>query len=123
MALMAALADEGREEYHSLAKVAKNHKLPYKFLGAIAGKLKQAGMIESREGVAGGYRLSKAPEKISLGQVVKILDNGVGLSDCTRGIKCLRHRQCLHKGMVTDLNREWLSMLQKRSVADLLVRE
>ena len=46
--------------------ISEQQNIPKRFLEQILNDLKSAGIVESRRGMAGGYRLSKAPDKISL---------------------------------------------------------
>ena len=77
--LMAELSRRGNL---SLSEWAKEKKLAYRFLSKIAGKLKLAGLIKSKEGRKGGYSLGK---KVTVGQVFKAIEGEKGLVKCLRG--------------------------------------
>lgn len=59
--------------------IARQQKIPMKFLTQILITLKQLGYVQSVRGKRGGYLLAKAPGKISLGEVIRNL-GGVGYS-------------------------------------------
>ena len=54
--------------------IAQEEQLPEKFLEAILRDLKRARFVTSVRGASGGYQLKRAPEKIFLGEVLRIID-------------------------------------------------
>jgi Rrf2 family protein len=54
--------------------IAEQQHIPPRFLELILVQLKQAGYIESRRGVQGGYSLSLAPKDISVGDVIRTIE-------------------------------------------------
>src|ERR1700756_3738140 len=57
-----------------IADVARRQKIPQKFLELILAGLKQGGFVESRRGAEGGYLLSKRPDAITVGEVVRFVE-------------------------------------------------
>ncbi|MDZ7639261.1 MAG: Rrf2 family transcriptional regulator [Bryobacterales bacterium] len=57
-----------------IADIAKRQDIPQKFLELILAALKQGGFVESRRGAEGGYMLARAPELISVGEVLRFLE-------------------------------------------------
>jgi Rrf2 family cysteine metabolism transcriptional repressor len=57
-----------------IADIAKRQKIPQKFLELILAGLKQGGFVESRRGAEGGYLLARAPEAITIGQVMRYVE-------------------------------------------------
>ncbi|MCY4612509.1 MAG: Rrf2 family transcriptional regulator [Nitrospira sp.] len=62
--------------------IAETQQIPVGFLETILLELKRAGILGSRPGVQGGYRLIKPPEDVSLGQVIRILDGPLAPIPC-----------------------------------------
>lgn len=58
-----------------IADIAHRQKIPQKFLELILSGLKQGGFVESRRGAEGGYMLARAPESITVGQVVRYVES------------------------------------------------
>lgn len=56
----------------SLKDVAKQYRLPYAYCEKLAHTLKEAGILASRVGKNGGYRLIKDPKKITVQSLVDI---------------------------------------------------
>ena len=54
--------------------IAAEHGIPSRFLVQILLQLKGAGFVISTRGASGGYQLVKAPEEISLADVMQVID-------------------------------------------------
>lgn len=58
-----------------IADIAKRQRIPQKFLELILGGLKQSGFVDSRRGAEGGYLLARAPDAITVGDVLRAVEN------------------------------------------------
>jgi len=67
-----------------IADIARRQKIPQKFLELILAGLKQGGFVESRRGAEGGYLLSKTPEAITVGQVMRYVEGSKSSSKPSR---------------------------------------
>lgn len=70
------------KKYIQLKEIADRENIPIKFLEQIMLNLKNAGLVGSRMGVNGGYYLSKSPDHITLGQIIRILDGPLAPIRC-----------------------------------------
>ena len=59
-----------RDEWGQIADIAASCDIPRKYLEQVLLDLKSAGLVQSKKGQHGGYRLSRPPHEISLAQVV-----------------------------------------------------
>ena len=57
-----------------IADIAKRQKIPQKFLELILAGLKQGGFVQSRRGAEGGYLLARAPDSITVGEVMRYVE-------------------------------------------------
>ena len=64
-------------------EIADAQGIPAKFLTHILLRLKRAGLVTSTRGSSGGYRLARAPEEISLMDILKVVD-GHGMTSAER---------------------------------------
>ena len=71
------LARAKGEGYVSVAAMAEAQGLPGKFLEQLLMALKRGGLVRSRKGPHGGYRLARPPVKISLAEVIRLLDGAL----------------------------------------------
>jgi Rrf2 family protein len=58
-----------------IADIARRQRIPQKFLELILGGLKQSGFVDSRRGAEGGYLLARPPDAITVGDVLRAMEN------------------------------------------------
>ena len=64
----------GSGEPVRIRNIAEEHGIPSRFLVQILLQLKGAGFVTSTRGASGGYQLIKAPDEISLGEVMNVIE-------------------------------------------------
>jgi Rrf2 family protein len=57
-----------------IGKIADQHGIPARFLVQILLQLKGAGFVTSTRGASGGYELTVSPDKVSLGDVMGVIE-------------------------------------------------
>ena len=77
LAVLELAAKYGSGEPMRVRTIADRQGIPSPFLVQILLQLKSAGVVESTRGSAGGYRLTRDPATLSLGEVVSMIE-GVG---------------------------------------------
>lgn len=70
----------------SLSDVAQAQSISLGYLEQIVPLLKDANLLESTRGARGGYELSRAPRQITVGDVVRALEEGYIMP-----LKCIPH--------------------------------
>jgi Rrf2 family protein len=63
--------------------IAHSEEIPKKFLEAILVQLRDHGIIDSRRGRYGGCRLAHPPSRISVGDIIRIIDGPLALTPCS----------------------------------------
>jgi len=71
------LAEHHNQGLCRIADIADGKNIPKKFLEQILLILKQSGFVKSKKGVEGGYKLAKDPAKISLAEIVRLMDGAL----------------------------------------------
>lgn len=75
--------------------ISRQMEIPDQFLGKIAQQLARAGLIEILQGAHGGLRLLRAPESISLLEVIEAVLGEIFLNDCIMSPRsCRRSPTC-----------------------------
>ncbi len=74
-----------------IAHLAEEENIPKKFLELILLELKKNGILHSKMGKGGGYSLSKSPDEIKVGQIVRILDGPLAPIAC---VSKTAYRKC-----------------------------
>ena len=66
-------------------EISKKLNIPKEFISKILQSLTESGMIESKKGKAGGFKLAKHPSKIKLIDIVEAVDGLESFSSCVLG--------------------------------------
>jgi len=77
-----------------ISNLAQRESIPKKFLESILLDLKRQGILQSRKGRGGGYRLARAPKAIHLGQVIRTLDGPLAPLPCASQTAYVRCEEC-----------------------------
>lgn len=77
------LAMYAKNEPVSLSDVAERQNISISYLEQLVAKLKKAGIVQSTRGAQGGYALAKAPEEISVGEILRALEGSLSPVDCS----------------------------------------
>jgi len=107
-----------------VADVAEANNIPKKFLDAILGDLRNAGLVMSRKGKGGGYRLAKTPDQITVGAIVRVLDGPLAPIACashTRYQPCddCDVATCQVRHMMVDVRNAIAAVLDKTTLAEM----
>lgn len=65
-----------------IAELAERGHIPKKFLEGILLDLKNGGLLHSKKGKGGGYHLAQVPEKISVGEILRLIDGPLAPLSC-----------------------------------------
>lgn len=106
-----ALADLGPEPVHS-EDLARDQDLPRKYLESIMADLRRADLVRSARGASGGYRLSREPGRITVGQVLRAVDGPLA------GVRGLSPDLSAYQGAAAHLPDVWGAM--RAAMADVL---
>ena len=66
----------------SIKAISEREGIPEAYLEQLIAPLKRAGLVTSTRGAQGGYTLARAPEEITVGDVLRALEGGLNLVDC-----------------------------------------
>lgn len=80
-AIVLAQAEPGA--YRKIREVSSEMSIPLHYTQEILTYLMKAGLVEARAGKQGGYRLVRAPDTISLLEVVEAAEGPLRLERCT----------------------------------------
>lgn len=98
-----------------LKDIALRQDISQKYIWHIMDTLKAAGLVNSVRGSRGGYILAKAPEQITLKDILSVLEGSMCLVDCVESPSlCKRSSFCVTRdvwGEVTQRIRETLAII------------
>jgi len=118
---------EPRTHFVQIKDIATREKIPPKFLEQILLTLKNAGLLNSRMGVGGGYYLAKSPSEITLGHIVRILDGPLAPIRCVSHMAyescgCPDEQTCGLRMAMLDVRNAIAGVLDQTSLTDVLLR-
>src|ERR1700761_552136 len=107
--------------------ISEQQNVPKRFLEQILNDLKSAGVVESRRGVAGGYRLRLPPEKISLALVIRHIEGPLAPVGCVSEkfysrCSCPDESKCGIRSIMKDVREAIVNILEGVTVAELCKR-
>jgi Rrf2 family protein len=78
-----------------VSELSERERIPKKFLESILLDLKRFGLLQSKKGKGGGYFLSRPPDQITVGQVVRALGGPLALVPCVSQTAYARCEECV----------------------------
>lgn len=111
---------------HGLSRVkdiSERQDIPKKYLEQIIIILKSAGYIRSRRGPDGGISLAKPPEKIRLGEIIRLTDGATSPITCiskTEPSKCRDFGRCPFVDMWRDIRDYTNGIVDNTTFADIV---
>lgn len=109
-------------------QIATANQIPRKFLDAILLELKNAGILTSKKGKGGGYHLARPADKITAGQIIRILDGPLAPIACAsrsayrRCSDCPDEAACAVRDLMLDVRDSIALILDRTSIAALRSR-
>src|SRR5258708_1882656 len=106
--------------------IADTNNIPKKFLDAILGDLRSAGIVFSKKGPGGGYVLARAPGEINVGQVIRTLDGPLAPIACASRTAyrpcrdCNDIKTCTVRITMSKVRDAMADILARLTVADIL---
>jgi Rrf2 family protein len=78
------LALHETEGLRPIQEIAARQGIPQRYLEQVLVQLKRAGLVESRRGSAGGYRLSRPADEVTVGAVLRAVEGPVAAGEPAR---------------------------------------
>ncbi|MGN6554542.1 MAG: RrF2 family transcriptional regulator [Verrucomicrobiota bacterium] len=107
--------------------ISDQQNIPKRFLEQILNDLKSAGVVESRRGVAGGYRLARRPEEISLAVVVRHIEGALAPVSCVsecfyEKCTCPDESRCSIRSVMKEVREAVVKIMEQTTIAGLCER-
>lgn len=124
---MTALGLRYGQDVVRIREVAEEQRIPKRFLEQILNDLKDARVVESRRGVQGGYRLARAPQLITLAEVIRHIDGPLAPVSCVserfyEPCSCPDEARCGLRSIMQEVRDAIAKHLEGITVADLCAR-
>ena len=104
----------------SAQDLAERAHLEVPTVSKLLKQLAQAQLVESFRGVNGGYRLARAPERISLADIVIAMEGPFGMTECSANVgSCGHEPHCGVRGNWRRVSDVIESSLRQMTLADM----
>lgn len=126
MLALTNLAKEYGKGPIQIGEIAKNENIPQRFLETILLELKKMGILGSKLGKSGGYFLLKAPENVSLLDVIRHFEGSIALLYCVSEKSyqscefCKTEETCKIRRVFKEIRESTYSILQNATLASLI---
>ncbi|HZR18809.1 MAG TPA: Rrf2 family transcriptional regulator [Verrucomicrobiae bacterium] len=107
--------------------ISEHQNIPKRFLEQILNDLKSAGVVQSRRGVAGGYRLAKPPEEITLAVIVRHVEGALAPVSCVserfyEKCSCPDESRCAIRSVMKEIREAVVKIAERVTIGELCER-
>ncbi len=109
----------------SLREISQRERLPVKFLEQIMMVLKRSNFVLSTKGKHGGYSLSRAPQEIMVGEIIRVVDGPLAPIGNFKEMNRAIQKDERHPGLYSvllDVRNAISEILDHKSLADVCSR-
>jgi Rrf2 family protein len=122
-ALLLLAREPGRDV--RLGDIARREKIPSRFLEQIFLDLRGAGILRGRRGRVGGYRLARPARKITLGEIVRLLNGPLAPIRCVsrsayEPCSCPSENECRLRAVMLEVRNAISRILDRTTLAELV---
>ena len=121
---MAQLARHHGRGPASLTEIAEQEDLPRAYLEQLVISLRDANLVHSTRGAHGGYELTRAPEQIQMGEVLRALEGPIAPMICVNDdadhVTCARTGYCTVNFMWVRVRDAIAGALDSMTLADIV---
>ncbi|MBF0286158.1 MAG: Rrf2 family transcriptional regulator [Magnetococcales bacterium] len=105
-----------------LADISTRQSISQSYLEQLFAKLRRNGLVDSVRGPGGGYTLAGAPERISIADIIRAVDEPIQATSCNNGEGdgCLGLSRCVTHHLWEQLGSHIYSYLESVNLAGLI---
>lgn len=120
--VMIDLAEHGATDYVAMREIAARQGISLKYLEKILPSLVSGKLISGVHGKGGGYRLTRPPEEITVGEILRLTEGDLSPAACLTcdPDPCARTADCRTRPLWTELNSLVNRYLDSVTIADLM---
>ena len=120
--VMLDIAQNDDGSYIPLKDIAERQDLSKKYLEIIAKELVAGGLLIGASGKGGGYRLSRDPDKYTIGEILELMEGTLSPVVCLadKKYKCNRKKKCNTLPMWQEFDKLVHDFFHGKKLSDLL---
>ncbi|MPN22027.1 HTH-type transcriptional regulator CymR [bioreactor metagenome] len=121
------LASRRPSEIVHIQLISDEQNIPKRFLEQILNDLRNAGFVQSRRGIQGGYRLAKPADQITLAEVIRHVEGALAPVNCVserfyEKCSCPDESRCAIRSVMKEVRDAIVGILGRLTLADLATR-
>jgi Rrf2 family protein len=111
----------------SAQTISAEQRMPKRFIEQILNDLKTAGIIRTKRGVAGGYRLAKRPDQITVAAVVRHVEGALAPVSCVsenfyEKCTCPNEARCAIRSVMKEIREAIVKIAEQVTIEELCRR-
>lgn len=120
--VMIDLAEHINDGYIPMKEVAERQGISLKYIQGIMPALSKNNLVEGVHGKGGGYRLSRTPEKYTVGEILRLTDGNLAPVTCLEcnAKSCPRKRECKTLSMWSKFHNMTIEYFDSITIATFL---
>ena len=109
------------DRLHSANEMAAEAGLPHPIVSKVLKLLVRGGVLSSHRGVKGGYTLNRAPQEITVFDIVTVLEGPIAITECIDDSpsECSQEPHCPVRGNWQRINRAIQLALEDITLAEM----
>lgn len=104
----------------SIKSISERQHISEYYLEQLFSSLRKSGLIKSIRGARGGYVLNRAPEEITVAEVMYVLEGPIEISDCLENGTCNNIECCATRLLWERVKNSLDSVLKSTSLSDMV---
>ena len=112
---------EKDEAKTSVKEMSENLNISFDFLSKTMQLLNKKGLVESLQGIRGGYILGDKPEKISIADIIRAVEQRIGIVQCFKDGKdsCGRVEDCTIRTPMGHIQKKIDNIFESTTIKEL----
>src|SRR5215216_15171 len=107
--------------------ISTEQNIPKRFLEQILNDLKSAGVVESKRGISGGYRLARPPQHITLAAIVRHIEGALAPISCAserfyEKCSCPDEARCAIRSVMKEARDAVVKIVERITLAEMCER-
>ena len=104
----------------ALSDISDRQHISLSYLEQLFGKLRRSALVTSVRGPGGGYLMGKPVKAITVGEIIRAVDETVDATQCGGLKNCKDDKECITHELWTGLNERIFEYMDTVKLADLV---
>ncbi len=107
----------------TLAAISQRQHISLSYLEQLFGKLRRHKLVSSVRGPGGGYNLARAPQALTVAEIISAVDEPLDATQCGGKENCYDDKRCMTHDLWATLNEKMHDYLSSVTLGDLLAHQ